>query len=222
MSTKNEIKGAFSFIASDYNGFMEATNHLKVQQKIIELLQGEIKGEVLDVATGTGAIAISVAKTANAAVTAVDFSEKMIEKARKNAEASCVDVNFLVGDAERLLFPDAKFDVVICCLGMLWFVKKEAALGEMARICKDKGKIILIEEEGKTTRSRSSQKTETQESVFNERLQWFFSKIEKLETPISLAEIEKKMVNLNFKLTKKVKARIDDAHGFVGMVFAGD
>lgn len=102
---------------------------------------------------------------------------------------------------------------------MLWFINKEKALREMVRICKKRGKIILIEEKGETVRSKRLKKMEKQSSIFNKRLLWFFSKIEKLETPISLEEIVRKMNQLGCKLTKKVKARIDENHGFVGMVF---
>jgi len=48
----------------------------------------------------------------------------------------------------------------------------------------------------------------------------FFSKIEKLETPISTEDIEKKMDTLGYRMDKKVKEKIDENHGFVGMVFA--
>ena len=77
-ATKAEIKEAYNFIASDYDDFMCNTNHASAQRKIVELLQGHIGGEVIDVGTGTGIIAISIAKkTPNSTVTAIDISEKL-------------------------------------------------------------------------------------------------------------------------------------------------
>lgn len=220
MVTKNEIKEAYDFIANDYDDYMEKTNHANAQRGIIELLKGEIKGEVIDVGTGTGIIAINIAKKIpNSKVTAIDISEKIIEKAKRNARKAGVKVNFLIDDIEGSIFPDNKFDIVICCLGMLWFINKGKALREMVRICKKRGKIILIEEEGETVRSKRLKKIENKSSVFNKRLLWFFSKIEKLEIPISLKEIGRKMNKLGYKLTKKVKARIDENHSFIGIVF---
>lgn len=217
MVIKNEIKEAFDFITNDYDDYMEKTNHKNAQKKISELLQDEINGEVIDIATGTGIIAINIAKKIpNSRVTATDVSEKMIEKARENARNVGVDVNFLVGDIEKSILPDNKFDIVICCLGMPWFTNREMVLKEIVRICKKSGKIILIEEEGETARSK---KPKDKNSLFNERLLQFFSKVEKLETSISPKEIEEEMDKLSYKLIKKVKTRIDENHGFVGMVF---
>ena len=53
----------------------------------------------------------------------------------------------------------------------------------------------------------------------NKRLLSFFSKIEELGSPISLEEIEEKVKGLHYQLTRKVKTKIDENHGFVGMVF---
>lgn len=215
INLKEEIKQAYDFIVEDYDDYMKRTNHTNAQRRIIELLKSEIDGEVIDIGTGTGIIAITVAKKIpNSRVTGIDLSEKMIEGAKSNAEENRVSVDFLVNDAEQINFPDKKFDIVMCCLGMLWFVNKEMVLKEMMRICKNSGKIILIEEEGKTLRS-----TKKKSIVFNERLLKFFSKIEKLETHISLKEIIEKMHEYNWDIKKRVNARIDQNHGFVGMVF---
>jgi ubiquinone/menaquinone biosynthesis C-methylase UbiE len=116
---------------------MEKTNHAKAQREIIELLHEEIWGSVLDIGTGTGIIAASIArKIPDSEVTAIDISERMIEQGKRNTRRAGVDVNFYVDDIEGLLFPDNSFDVVICCLGMLWFIDKEEALKEMMRVCK--------------------------------------------------------------------------------------
>lgn len=217
MTDKKEITDAFNSIENDYDNYMEKSNHANAQKKIIELLKDEINGKVIDVATGTGTIAICIArKIPNISITAVDVSEKMIEKAKKNAELAGVDINFLVGDSEKLKISDKKFDIVICCLGLLWIIDKEAALKEMARICKINGKIILIEEEGETARAR---RPGDENLIFSEKMLSFFSKVEKLETSISLEEIERKVKKLGYNIVKKIKERIDEYHGFVGMVF---
>ena len=159
MTVKDEIKESFDSIVNDYDSYMENTNHTNSQRKIIELLKDEIKGEIIDIGTGTGFIAISIAKIVKRSkISGIDISENMIEKAKKNAQMAGVDINFFVGDVEKSGLPDNKFDIVICCLGMLWFVDKEASLKEMIRICKNNGKIILIEEEGETTRLKKPEK----------------------------------------------------------------
>ncbi len=217
MATKKEVRDAFDFIVDDYDNYMAKTNHLNAQKKIIALLAKEINGEVLDVATGTGSIALSIAKISNTKVTGADISEKMIEKAKEKGKKVNASVDFLVNDIEKSTFSDNRFDTIVCCLGILWFTDKKKALKEMKRICKKDGKIILIEEEGQTTRSKKDE--QKNEQIFNERLRKFFSRIEKLETPVSIKEIVKKMSKLDYKLAKKVRVEIDESHGFVGMVF---
>jgi ubiquinone/menaquinone biosynthesis C-methylase UbiE len=215
MVTKNEIKKTYNFIATEYDNYMEETNHARAQREIIELLKDEITGEVIDIGTGTGIIAITIAKKiSDLEVTATDISEKMIEEAKRNAKKVGVEVNFLIDDIEQSNLPDNKFDIVICCLGMLWFINKEKALKEMARICKENGKIILIEEEGEAVRSREDLQR------FSQNLQTFFSQIEKLETPISIQEIKEKMTDLSFQLKREYRVPIDQDHGFVAMVFS--
>lgn len=213
MPTKTEIKEAYDSIADEYHEYMEKTGHAEAQKKIVRLLKEDIKGNVLDVGTGTGIIALEITrKIPSSQVRVTDISEKMLQRVWANARAAGYNnLSFLVDDIEGSVLNDNQFDTVICCLGMLWFIDKDKALSEMARICKDSGRVILIEEEGKPTRLRKP--------ALSKRLQSFFSKLKKLETPISLAEIEEKMGMLGYQVTRIAKERIDEDHGFVGMVF---
>src|SRR5581483_8251345 len=65
----------------------------------------------LDVATGTGAVALRAAR-AGADVTGVDYAEPLVETARRLAEEEGLAIHFDVGDAENLPYEDASFDVV--------------------------------------------------------------------------------------------------------------
>ncbi|MBA7491898.1 methylase [subsurface metagenome] len=213
MPTKAEIREAYDSVAEDYDAYMEKTGHAEAQRKMVGLLKDDIKGNVLDVGTGTGIIALEITrKIPSSQVRVTDISEKMLQRVWANARAAGYNnLSFLVDDIEDSVLTNNQFDTVICCLGMLWFIDKDKALREMARICKDRGKIILIEEEGQPLRARKS--------AFSKRLLTFFSKIEKLETAISLEDIEEKMSGLGYGLRKRAKWPIDDNHGFVGMVF---
>src|ERR1700722_20393907 len=71
---------------------------------------------VLDVACGTGVVAISAAR-AGARVRALDLSPTLLERARENARVTGVEVDFVAGDAEALPYPDAAFDVVLSQFG---------------------------------------------------------------------------------------------------------
>ncbi len=208
---KAEIKDAFNLVADDYDPFMEETLHVRAQREMVDKLREEIRGRVLDVGTGTGVIAVNAARIPGAKVTASDFSVEMVKRAVKNAAEAGVEVDFIIDDVEEAPFPGERFDVVISSLGLLWYGDKEKALREMVRVSRRSGKIIIIEEEGTPRRNRV-------ESL-NDRLRRFFNAIEKLETPITLGEVEEKMSSMGLTPTRRVRARIDEYHGFIGVVF---
>lgn len=97
----------------------------------------------LDVATGTGEIAVRAART-GAEVRALDLAPGMIETARKRAAAEGVEVAFEVGDAERLPYPDAGFDVVSSTFGVMFCPDQEAAAAELARVTRPGGTLALL------------------------------------------------------------------------------
>lgn len=210
---KNKIVGTYDSIAREYDYFMTQTNHQLAQEKILQMLHNEIKGKVLDVATGTGFLALNIkANCKDVRVVGIDISKKMISRARFNAKRKGLKIKFLVADAEKLNFPDKSFDTVICSLGFLWFLDKDSVLKELTRVVKRNGRIIIIEEEGETVRSKNSLKK------FSKNLQKFFSKIEKLETFISIKKIKKKIEKLSLRLVKEYRVPIDQYHSFVGMI----
>jgi SAM-dependent methyltransferase len=97
----------------------------------------------LDVATGTGEIAVRAA-AAGAEVTAQDLAPGLIERARNRAHAAAVDVRFDVGDAEQLSYPDAGFDVVSSAFGVMFAPDHRAAATELARVTRPGGRLALL------------------------------------------------------------------------------
>ena len=97
----------------------------------------------LDVATGTGEIAVPAARR-GASVTAIDIAPRMIETAQERARASRVDVTLEVGDAERLPYPDAEFDVVVSAFGVMFTPDQRAAAAELARVTRPGGRLALL------------------------------------------------------------------------------
>jgi SAM-dependent methyltransferase len=93
---------------------------------------------ILDVATGTGWTARRIA-TRGAFVTGVDIGEDVITAARDLTPS----IDFRVGDAEALPFPDAHFDAVASTFGIMFCARPEQAAGELARVCKPGGRIVL-------------------------------------------------------------------------------
>lgn len=95
---------------------------------------------VLDVATGTGWTARRAAEY-GADVVGIDLGADLIEAARQLAQARGLRIEFRVGDAEQLPFPDATFDVVISTCGVMFASRPEAAAAELARVCRRGGRL---------------------------------------------------------------------------------
>jgi ubiquinone/menaquinone biosynthesis C-methylase UbiE len=97
---------------------------------------------VLDVACGTGNLAIPAAK-AGATVAGVDIAANLIEQARARAAREGVQVAFEEGDAEALPYPDAAFDLVITMFGAMFAPSPERVAAELVRVCRPGGQIAM-------------------------------------------------------------------------------
>jgi SAM-dependent methyltransferase len=97
---------------------------------------------VLDLACGTGVVAITAAR-AGAKVRALDLSPALLERAGDNARVTGVEVDFVAGDAEHLPYADASFDVVLSQFGHMFAPRPEVVVGEMLRVLKPGGRVAF-------------------------------------------------------------------------------
>ena len=97
---------------------------------------------VLDVACGTGVVAITAARL-GARVTGLDLTPELLKRARENAAIADVAVDWHEGDAEQLPFGDADFDVVLSQFGHMFAPRPEVAVAEMLRVLKSGGTIAF-------------------------------------------------------------------------------
>ena len=96
--------------------------------------------EVLDVAAGTGNVAVRAAAT-GAAVIASDLTPALFEAGRRRAEAAGVELEWVEADAEELPFEDGRFDAVLSTFGVMFAPRHEVAAAELVRVCKPGGTI---------------------------------------------------------------------------------
>ena len=113
-------------------GIADAIDHA------VDALDPQPGERVLDVATGTGWAARRIADR-GAIVTGVDLGEEVIEAARQLGTG----IDFRVGDAEALPFPDDHFDAVISTFGVMFARDPEAVAAELARVVRPGGRISL-------------------------------------------------------------------------------
>lgn len=114
---------------------------VKLEGPVVAELMGDVRGQrVLDLGCGTGRHALSLA-AAGARVTAMDFSEGMLAKARSKAAGR---IEFVVGDLHRRLpFGDEAFDRVICCLVFDHIRDVGHVFAEMGRVCRRDGSLLM-------------------------------------------------------------------------------
>ena len=109
---------------------------------IVERAQVGPGVSVLDVATGSGNVAIPAA-AAGASVTGLDLTPRLLEVARARAADAGLQVSFIEGDAEALPFEDMSFDRVTSCFGVMFAPRHELAARELSRVASPGAKIVL-------------------------------------------------------------------------------
>ena len=115
---------------------------IRLEERYIDDLIGDVRGlRVADIGCGTGRHALRLA-AAGAAVTAVDFSEQMLAKARRKPRAGAV--RFIHHDITTPLpLASASFDRVLCCLVLEHVADLDGFFAELQRICRPDGCLVL-------------------------------------------------------------------------------
>jgi 2-polyprenyl-3-methyl-5-hydroxy-6-metoxy-1,4-benzoquinol methylase len=129
-----------TWIAGDFGEI--ARSIAKGGEEFVERLNLTPGMKVLDVACGTGNLAIPAART-GADVTGVDIAPNLIDQARANAEAEGLNAKFEVGDAEAMPYADGEFDVVMTMFGAMFAPRPDVTAGELIRVCKPGGRIAM-------------------------------------------------------------------------------
>jgi SAM-dependent methyltransferase len=97
---------------------------------------------VLDVATGTGHVAIAAARRFCQS-TGIDYVPALVDTAHARAAAEGLDIEFREADAENLPFADASFDYVMSAIGVMFTADHERAARELVRVCKPGGRVAV-------------------------------------------------------------------------------
>ena len=146
-----EVRAMFDRISGVYdrmNQVMTAGLHHRWRERAAELSGAAPGGRVLDVATGTGDLALELANRVgvDGHVVGSDFSEKMLDLARdKAASDGRGEVRFEWANAMELPYPDSVFDAATVGFGARNFNDLELGLSEMTRVVKPGGKVVVLE-----------------------------------------------------------------------------
>ena len=113
-----------------------------VGELLCEAVDVAAGSRVLDVAAGNGNAALAAARRGGE-VTAADYVEGLLDRARQRADADGLRLDTRVADAEDLPFDDASFDCVLSTFGVMFTPNPERAAGELVRVCRPGGRIGL-------------------------------------------------------------------------------
>ncbi len=148
---KEEVREMFDRIAPTYD-MLNHTLSLNIdrlwRRRVVRLVRRFAPRRILDVATGTGDLAIAMARRIRGTqVLGVDLSEGMLDIARRKVAEAGLDGRVVLdtGDAERLSVSDSAVDVATVAFGVRNFGDLDAGLRDIARTLREGGRIVILE-----------------------------------------------------------------------------
>ncbi|MDA3865395.1 MAG: bifunctional demethylmenaquinone methyltransferase/2-methoxy-6-polyprenyl-1,4-benzoquinol methylase UbiE [Salinivirgaceae bacterium] len=151
LSKKEQVAGMFNHIAHRYdflNHFLSLGVDRLWRKRVVRKLALNQPSAMLDVATGTGDLAIAAArKIDNLNVQGIDIAMSMLERGKQKIVKSKLEhrVQIQLGDAENIGFDDNRFDCVTAAFGVRNFENVAKGLSEMHRVTKPGGQVIILE-----------------------------------------------------------------------------
>jgi len=147
---KNQVKSMFNSISKKY----DFLNHLlsfgidKIwRRKAISYLKPYMPGSILDIATGTGDLAITALNIKPAKITGIDISEGMLNIGKTKIKKKKLEniINLMLGDSENLQFSDNEFDAAMVAFGVRNFENLQKGLAEIQRVLKPGTPLVVLE-----------------------------------------------------------------------------
>ena len=147
---KEQVSQMFDSIAPKYdflNHFLSLGIDKLWRKRVVSMLRKKNPAKILDIATGTGDLAIATSKIDGAEITGIDISEKMLMIGQHKIQKLELSqrINLLPGDSEKINFPDNSFDAITAAFGVRNFEDLSAGLLEMYRVLKPKGTVVILE-----------------------------------------------------------------------------
>lgn len=150
LSKKEQVEQMFDNISGKYdllNRILSMGIDVRWRKKVVKSVKKANPKTVLDIATGTGDLAIQIAKSTQAQITGFDLSAGMLEVGRKKVSKEKLDdrIEMIQGDAENMPFENNSFDVITVAFGVRNFENLKKGLDEIYRVLKPGGKFIILE-----------------------------------------------------------------------------
>jgi demethylmenaquinone methyltransferase/2-methoxy-6-polyprenyl-1,4-benzoquinol methylase len=150
LGKKEQVAKMFDTISNEYDGLNRVISFgidIKWRKKVVNLVTEENPKSVLDIATGTGDLAINLVETNATKIVGLDISEGMLEVGRKKIEKLQLktQIEMVYGDSENIPYKNNSFDAVTVAFGVRNFENLEIGLSEIYRVLKPGGIFVVLE-----------------------------------------------------------------------------
>ncbi len=150
LGKKEQVAAMFDNISGGYDALNRVISlgiDQKWRRRVVRLVADRNPSAILDIATGTGDLAIMLFKSTTAKITGADISNGMLEVGRKKILAANLGdrIELVYGDSEQLPFPESSFDAVTVSFGIRNFENLEKGLAEILRVLRPGGIFVILE-----------------------------------------------------------------------------
>jgi demethylmenaquinone methyltransferase/2-methoxy-6-polyprenyl-1,4-benzoquinol methylase len=150
LGKKEQVTKMFDTISKEYDNLNRVITFgidIKWRNKVVEIVSNLHPVNILDIATGTGDLAVNLTKTKAQKIVGFDLSEGMLAVGRKKIEKLQLNntIEMILGDSENMPFDDNSFDAITVAFGVRNFENLEKGLSEIYRVLKPKGTFVVLE-----------------------------------------------------------------------------
>lgn len=150
LGKKEQVAQMFDTISGNYDGLNRVISFgtdVKWRKKVLAMVAAKNPDTILDIATGTGDLAILMTKTNAKKIVGLDISAGMLDVGRKKIEQKKLSnrIEMVLGDSESIPFEDNSFDAITVAFGVRNFETLEKGLAEILRVLKPNGIFVILE-----------------------------------------------------------------------------
>ncbi len=150
LGKKEQVTKMFDTISGNYDGLNRVISFgidVKWRKKVVKLIKAKAPNSILDIATGTGDLAINLAQTAAERIVGLDISTGMLDVGRNKIKALNLEskIEMILGDSEALPFDDNTFDAITVSFGVRNFENLKKGLLEIHRVLRTGGIFVVLE-----------------------------------------------------------------------------
>jgi demethylmenaquinone methyltransferase/2-methoxy-6-polyprenyl-1,4-benzoquinol methylase len=150
LGKKEQVTQMFDTISGNYDNLNRVISFgidVKWRKKVLKIVSDKKPKVILDIATGTGDLAILMAKTNAEKIIGLDISAGMLEVGKKKVEEKNLSniIELVLGDSENMPFEDNYFDAITVGFGVRNFENLEKGFAEILRVLKPNGVFVILE-----------------------------------------------------------------------------